>query len=1051
MLLSARRPDSSPPRDSRSAAHRHAPGWRRAFPLSAVFLLFLIAGLLALLSLPAAAQGPQPPDLRVMVSTDKPVYEPGERVFITVEVTNPLDREQVLRFTSSQQADYTIDDAYRWSDGRAFLTVTTSLTLPPRGTYVFPVFEHRPGDYYLAPGTHTIVAGVVDHVSGVAVISVQSTNPTPAPFLLSPSITPSPAPFGAPVKLAVTVTNVSDSVATFGHDGCPVRYTIDDYYSPGLQCAEYWRQVILKPGESVEFNADEYGYLLLGQPGFILTPGWHSVSFEVPGAGTAVAPLQVTGGGGSIGGHVYAADGTPMEHATVQAIAFSRPDSAVAATWPLEFIHQAVTGADGSYRMENLPPDVYFARAYRFDTGEIWYDGVARWEEATPITLTEGASVEGIDFVLRSTPPEPVFHTYISGTVTNEPPPGSKQAVRPIVGAQVAVLRIASALDSGWVVPGDSTSVPPGGGDPVTGKLDGPEPPVRPPQPPIAILSTFQGITDSLGRYEIPVPPGRYRALAGAPGYRYEWYQEASSWLDADDAIVNNDLTDMIPIPTSFSLADLPADSAEAVITGIVRGYPPLDSARIVPTPLDLDSLPGVVPIEGARVTARPLLENPLLMNPGRLVHVAVTGPGGAYEIRLPAGSPVIVRAAADGCAEQLYDHVPVEVRATPVDLAPGALADGIDFDLMQTPLPSNVGSITGVVLSVDPRYRDCERCMPQPLPGALVRARLAGAEPGREFTTLTDQNGRFALNGLPLGPEFGSLAYHVSAEAPGHLPAYHPGVYRWEEATTVVPTPPWIQTFASTAITLPLQVQAETGPFFAVGLVYGAGGWVDSLPAIDLLKAVAGDSTNPGLPDSTGPFWPLGGAFLYLVDADDETAAPVAGGAASDNGTLVLRNLPAGLYRAYADRPGFTTGWFHGTGPQDAAVISIGEGIDPVLIHIRLTPAGAAPEPGGGDATQGAAEARIVVNLHNSPNPFKPQTTIIYRLMSPADVSVHVFDVKGRLVRTLFDGLRQEAGEQRVPWDGCDDRGRAAGSGIYFYLVKTPGQSSTGKMVMVR
>jgi len=220
----------------------------------------------------------------------------------------------------------------------------------------------------------------------------------------------------------------------------------------------------------------------------------------------------------------------------------------------------------------------------------------------------------------------------------------------------------------------------------------------------------------------------------------------------------------------------------------------------------------------------------------------------------------------------------------------------------------------------------------------------------------------------------------------------------------------------------------------------------------LNLLDGLPGDSTNPGLPDSTGPFWPLGGAFLYLVAADESgNDRPVAGGVASDNGTLVLRNLPAGRYRAYADRPGFQTGWFHGTGPRDAAVIPIGPGFDPVLIHIRLEPVGTIQGPGEGGAARGADEARVVVNLHNSPNPFKPQTTIVYRLMTPADVSVHVFDVNGRLVRTLFDRLRQETGEQRVPWDGQDDRGVAAGSGIYFYRVATSTQSSTGKMVMVR
>ena len=101
----------------------------------------------------------------------------------------------------------------------------------------------------------------------------------------------------------------------------------------------------------------------------------------------------------------------------------------------------------------------------------------------------------------------------------------------------------------------------------------------------------------------------------------------------------------------------------------------------------------------------------------------------------------------------------------------------------------------------------------------------------------------------------------------------------------------------------------------------------------------------------------------------------------------------------------------------------------------------------GGNDA----AAPAMVTGLRNSPNPFKPQTTIQYRLLGPADVSVQVYELNGRLVRTLVSAVRQPAGEQFLPWDGKDDAGELASGGMYFYRVWTPVETRTGKMVMVR
>jgi hypothetical protein len=85
-----------------------------------------------------------------------------------------------------------------------------------------------------------------------------------------------------------------------------------------------------------------------------------------------------------------------------------------------------------------------------------------------------------------------------------------------------------------------------------------------------------------------------------------------------------------------------------------------------------------------------------------------------------------------------------------------------------------------------------------------------------------------------------------------------------------------------------------------------------------------------------------------------------------------------------------------------------------------------------------------------NYPNPFNPSTTISYRLPMAGQVEIKIYNVKGQLVRTLI-GENQTAGQHSVQWDGCDNQGRKATSGIYLYQLKTENWSDAKKMVLMR
>jgi expansin (peptidoglycan-binding protein) len=72
-------------------------------------------------------------------------------------------------------------------------------------------------------------------------------------------------------------------------------------------------------------------------------------------------------------------------------------------------------------------------------------------------------------------------------------------------------------------------------------------------------------------------------------------------------------------------------------------------------------------------------------------------------------------------------------------------------------------------------------------------------------------------------------------------------------------------------------------------------------------------------------------------------------------------------------------------------------------------------------------------------PNPFPRSTSIEFELARSGPVSLQIFDASGRLVRTLVSEMRA-AGRHRVAWEGLDDAGREAVSGVYFArLVSGP------------
>jgi len=87
---------------------------------------------------------------------------------------------------------------------------------------------------------------------------------------------------------------------------------------------------------------------------------------------------------------------------------------------------------------------------------------------------------------------------------------------------------------------------------------------------------------------------------------------------------------------------------------------------------------------------------------------------------------------------------------------------------------------------------------------------------------------------------------------------------------------------------------------------------------------------------------------------------------------------------------------------------------------------------------------------FQSEPNPFNPSTVIRYSLERRQHMKMEIFDVSGRIIRTLIDEERP-AGIQTVTWDGTNANGEFVASGVYFYRMTTADFQMVRKTTMLK
>ena len=102
-----------------------------------------------------------------------------------------------------------------------------------------------------------------------------------------------------------------------------------------------------------------------------------------------------------------------------------------------------------------------------------------------------------------------------------------------------------------------------------------------------------------------------------------------------------------------------------------------------------------------------------------------------------------------------------------------------------------------------------------------------------------------------------------------------------------------------------------------------------------------------------------------------------------------------------------------------------------------------------------GDVQPKDTILAQNFPNPFNPETWIPYQLNKATEVTIHIYDASGRLVRTLELGWQPTGSYMTASsaayWDGRNEVGERVASGIYFYTLQTQDFTATRKMVILK
>lgn len=503
---------------------------------------------------------------------------------------------------------------------------------------------------------------------------------------------------------------------------------------------------------------------------------------------------------------------------------------------------------------------------------------------------------------------------------------------------------------------------------------------------------SFSTKTDNNGNYRISnIDPGVYKlhAVSPTPLYASQWYDGKASAYEANRITIADSPSVTI---ANFILRNGPIRLPHIAVAGTVKdtASSPLKGASVffvrlgfaLNTNSTVEDFRSMFDLEGSALDFR--LD-------GYSAHVfrAVTDSLGRYSLKVIPDT-YIAFARATGYAVEFYKEQSDFLSATRLLLNKDT--SGINFTLSKLP-PVPYGTIKGMVLDT--------------VKGIGVRSRIVAKRDRwtvtdhypvpRSYTVDTDSLGAYTLEKLLPG------SYFVLALPMGN---YAPAFYStdtsstgWRRATRIV-------------------INGNT--------VTGIDIYVRPISvAIRGFAGIAGKIRVTG-----GIASGAGGAMVYA-----HRNSEVAGyGIADAAGQYEIAGLAPGTYAVTADLPGYDLP------SSKTATISYTAAGAPQFASVDLN-LSATTDVSDASVTQ---PERFVLE-QNYPNPFNPTTVIDYRLSVASDVKLAVYDLLGREVAVLVNGV-QPPGSHTVRFDAS-----SLSTGVYMYRLSAGTMTATMKMLLLK
>ena len=197
------------------------------------------------------------------------------------------------------------------------------------------------------------------------------------------------------------------------------------------------------------------------------------------------------------------------------------------------------------------------------------------------------------------------------------------------------------------------------------------------------------------------------------------------------------------------------------------------------------------------------------------------------------------------------------------------------------------------------------------------------------------------------------------------------------------------------------------------------------------------GGSQAMGMEINAGPVTDIDPTTVRLRTSTDPNTQIAPSGKSATIGDIDNDNVPELV--SYFSR-----------GDLRTLLAGVGNGSTVTLVMSARTLPSKGSIPVQGQITVKVKTSGAAVSSFASPNPFNPETAITFTVRNSGPVSVRIYSLEGRLVKTLKDDFAQ-AGTHEVRWNGTDNGGNHVPSGMYFVKTESGADKSVFKLSLLK